>query len=80
MHKLWSNKNSFKTQQNRNEKNPTTKENLTNNIQPSQISLHFVLKSHITSLQKLCSDSSNEITLSALGDHEEYVQNLVLGI
>lgn len=31
-------------------------------------------------LQKLCSDSSNEITLRELGDHKEYVQNLVLCI
>lgn len=57
-----------------------TKQNLIHNIQPSQTSLHFLLKSHIMSLQKLCSDSSNETTLSELGDHKEYAQNLVLGI
>lgn len=31
-------------------------------------------------LQKLCSNSSNEITSSELDDHKEYVQNLVLCI
>lgn len=49
-------------------------------MQPSQTSLHFVLKGHVMCLQKLCSDSSNEITLNELGDHKEYVQNLVLCI
>lgn len=81
--------NSFETLQNKNKMKPnqkkkrtTPKQNLTNthNIQLSQTSLHLVLRSHIMCLQKLCSDSSNEITLSELGDHKDYVQNLVLCI